>query len=145
VAYTSTYLNFDRETEAAFEFYKSVFGTDYPAPILRYSGMPASPGDPETAEADRDLVMHVQLPITGGHVLMGSDAPSSLGHSLTVGNNVYISVHPDTRAEADRLFAAMADGGNVEMPMADQFWGDYFGSLVDRFGVRWMVNCSERA
>jgi PhnB protein len=76
---------------------------------------------------------------------MGTDAPESMGFTLNQGNNVYISLHPDSREEADTLFASLSEGGNVEMPMADQFWGDYFGSLVDRFGVNWMVNYSSES
>lgn len=145
MAKTSTYLNFARETEAAFTFYKSVFGTEYLTPIFRMGDAPAMEGMPPLSEEDRNLVMNVQLPITGGHVLMGTDAPESMGFSLTTGNNMYIAIDPDTRAEADRLFAALAAGGTVQMALAEQFWGDYFGSLVDKFGVQWMVNCTSKS
>jgi PhnB protein len=96
------------------------------------------------AEADKNLVMHVELPILAGHVLMGTDAPESMGFKVAAGNNVHINLEPDTRAETDRLFAALASGGKVEMPMQDMFWGSYFGSLTDRFGVQWMFNCSSK-
>jgi PhnB protein len=86
--------------------------------------------------------MHVALPILGGHMLMGTDAPESLGFKVNIGNNVYISLHPDSRSEADELFAKLSEDGGVEMPMRDMFWGDYYGSLVDKFGIRWMVNYS---
>lgn len=88
--------------------------------------------------------MNVQLPILGGHLLMGSDAPVPTGAQLTPGNNVYICLHPETRTEADALFAALSDGGKVEieMPLQNAFWGDYFGSLGDKFGVQWMVSCT---
>jgi 3-oxoacyl-[acyl-carrier protein] reductase len=98
----------------------------------------------ELAPGDADLVMHVGLPILGGHVLMGTDAPESMGFRLVPGDNVRISLEPDTRAEAERLFAALSAGGTVRMPLADMFWGAYFGSLVDRFGVCWMVNCAAK-
>jgi PhnB protein len=139
VAQTSTYLNFAGTTEAAFAFYKSVFGTDYVGPIARMGEVPAQDGQPPLSEEDKRLVMNVQLPILGGHLLMGTDATESMGFTVNQGNNVYICLQPDTREEADALFAALSDGGKVEMPMADMFWGDYFGSLVDRFGVQWMV------
>jgi PhnB protein len=144
MARVSTYLNFPRSTEAAFRFYRSVFGTEFTAPIARFSEIPPQPDQPPLAEADRDLVMHVELPILGGHVLMGTDASESMGFALTQGNNVYINLEPDTRPETDRLFAALADGGSVEMPLQEMFWGGYFGSLVDRFGVRWMFNCASK-
>ncbi len=142
MARVSTYLNFARETEAAFNFYRSVFGTEFVGPIMRYSEAPPQEGQPPLPEADRNLVMHMALPITGGHLLMGSDAPESMGFTVRTGNNTYIMIETDTRAEADRLFAALADGGTVEMEMQDQFWGDYFGSLKDRFGIQWMLACS---
>lgn len=144
MAQTTTYLNFRRETEAAFTFYKSVFGTEFMNGVMRFGDVPATEGQPGPSDADKDLVANVALPILGGHILMGTDAPESMGFNLVQGNNVHISLHPDTRAEADRLFAALSDGGNVEMPMQDMFWGDYYGSLVDKFGVQWMVNYSER-
>jgi PhnB protein len=144
MARVSTYLNFPRSTEQAFLFYRSVFGTQFSAPIARFGDVPAQPGQPPLAEADRNLVMHVAMPILGGHVLMGTDAPESMGFRVAPGNNVYINLEPDTRAETERLFAALADGGRVEMPLQDMFWGAYFGSLVDRFGVQWMLNCASR-
>jgi len=144
MAKTSTYLNFMGNTEEAFAFYKAVFQTDYVAPIVRMSAAPAMPGAPELSEKEKGYVMHVALPITGGHVLMGTDALESMGHTLTFGSNVSLNVQPDTRAEADRLFAALSVGGKVTMPMTDMFWGDYFGTLVDTFGVQWMVTCAEK-
>jgi PhnB protein len=87
--------------------------------------------------------MHVELPILGGHMLMGTDALESMGHKLTFGNNVSINLEPDTRVETERLFQALAAGGNVTMPLMDMFWGAYFGTLVDKYGVQWMFNCAE--
>jgi PhnB protein len=140
----STYLNFPRTTEDAFSFYKAVFNAEFLAPIARFSDMPANPGQPPLADADKNLVMHVELPILGGHVLMGTDAPESMGLTVTQGNNMYINLEPDTRTETDRLFNALAQGGKVEMPLQEMFWGGYFGSLADRFGIRWMFNCANK-
>ncbi|WP_455381591.1 VOC family protein [Salinispira pacifica] len=145
MAQVCTYLNFARETEQAFEFYKSVFGTDYLGPIARIGEAPTAEGQPPLSDADKDLVMNVALPITGGHVLMGTDAPESVGFTINKGNNVYIMLQPDTRREADRLFAALSAGGSVEMEMQDMFWGDYYGSLTDKFGIRWMINTSAKS
>lgn len=145
MATVSTYLNFSRNTEEAFLFYKSVFGTEFSGPIMRFGNGPGcGPDQPPIAEADKNLVMHVCLPILGGHLLMGTDSPESMGFKLNQGNNVYITLAPDTRAEADRLFAALSAGGKVEMPLQDMFWGDYFGSFRDKFGVQWMINCSAK-
>lgn len=144
MARVSTYLNFPRETEAAFEFYRSVFGTEYVGEVSRFGDAPSSPEGPQIPEEDKNLVLHVALPILAGHMLMGSDAPESLGMSVTVGNNVQINLEPDTRDETRALFAALGEGGKVEMELAEQFWGDYFGSLIDRFGINWLFNCTAK-
>ncbi len=140
----STYLNFARSTEDAFNFYRSVFGGDFAGPIRRFSEIPPTPGQPQIPSEDKNLVMHVVLPILGGHMLMGTDAPPSMGFAITQGNNIYINLEPDTRAEADRLFAALSQNGKVEMPLQEMFWGDYYGSLTDQFGVMWMFNCASK-
>jgi len=145
MAHTGTYLNFSRNTEEAFNFYKSVFGGEFGANgISRFSDLPSSPDMPALPDADKDLVMHVELTIVGGHKLMGTDAPESMGFSVTFGNNIYISLSPDTRTETKRLFDALAEGGNVQMDLQDMFWGAYYGSLVDKYGVQWMFNCEEK-
>ncbi len=145
MARVSTYLNFPRSTEEAFLFYKAAFGSEFTAPILRFRDIPAHPDHPPLAEADKNLVMHVELPILGGHVLMGTDAPESMGFTVTSGNNMSINLEPDTRVETDRLFKALSNGGKIEMSLQEMFWGGYFGSLVDRFGIRWMFNCASKA
>ncbi len=144
MAKVSTYLNFPRSTEAAFNFYKSVFKTEFSTPIGRFKDIPAQLGQPPLSEADRNLVMHVALPILGGHVLMGTDAPESMGFTVRQGNNMYINLEPDTHTETDRLFNALAANGKVEMPLQEMFWGGYFGSLTDQFGVNWMFNCTSK-
>jgi PhnB protein len=144
MARVSTYLNFPRSTERAFTFYRSVFGSDFSGPVSRFSDIPPAPGQPPTPESDRDLVVHIELPILGGHILMGSDAPESRGFSITPGNNIAINLEPDSRAEADRLFTALAQNGTIEMPLQEMFWGDYYGALTDQFGIRWMVNCRSK-
>jgi PhnB protein len=143
MASVSTYLNFPRNTEEAFEFYKLVFKTEYKGEVMRMGAVPAQEGQPPMAEADKNLVMHVALPILGGHMLLGTDVPESMGFTVKMGNNVYINLGPDSKAEADRLFLALSAGGKVEMPMQDMFWGDYFGSFTDKFGVGWMINYHE--
>lgn len=141
MAVVATYLNFERNAEEAFNFYKSVFGGEFEGEIMRFSQMPQQEGTPPLKEEDKNLVMHVSLPIMGGYKLMGADAPESMGIKLVKGNNVYISLQPDSRAETTRLFNALSEGGKIEMPLQDMFWGDFFGSFVDKFGVCWMFNC----
>lgn len=146
MARVATYLNFPRNTEAAFNFYKSVFGGEFGGPgIARFGDIPPADGAPPIAEADKNLVMHIELPITGGHMLMGTDAPESMGFTVDFGNNVHINLEPDTRAETKKLFDALSKGGKVTMELADMFWGAYYGSCTDKYGVQWMVNCNEKA
>ncbi len=145
MARTSTYLNFARNTEAAFTFYKSVFGGEFGNDgIARFGDIPPSDGTPPVSEADKNLVMHVELPIVGGHILMGTDAPESMGFKVSFGNNVYINLEPDTQAETRKIFEALKAGGKVTMELQDMFWGAYFGSCTDKFGVQWMFNCVEK-
>jgi len=142
----STYLNFPRNTEEAFNFYKSVFGGDFfGGKIMRFVDMPPQEGAPPMAEGDKNLVIHVALPITGGHMLMGTDAPETMGFKVNFGNNVHINLQIDTRDETRNLFKALSAGGVVSMDLQDMFWGDYFGSCTDKFGVQWMFNCQEKA
>jgi len=145
MASVNTYLNFPRNTEEAFTFYKSVFGGEFVGGISRFREIPPSEKTPPLPEEDKDLVMHIALPILNGHVLMGTDAPESMGFKVTFGNNVYISLHPDTREETRRLFKALSNGGKVEMELQDMFWGDYYGSCSDKYGVQWMFNCAEKS
>ncbi|MFI5156103.1 MAG: VOC family protein, partial [Chitinophagales bacterium] len=139
MASVTTYLNFPRNTEAAFNFYKSVFGGEFGGMgIARFGDIPPSDGMPPIAEADKNLIMHIELPITGGHILMGTDAPESMGFTVNFGNNVHINLAPDTRAETKKLFEALSAGGKITMELADMFWGAYYGSCTDKFGVQWM-------
>lgn len=137
MAKLNSYLNFDGNAEEAFNFYKSVFGGEFAGGVMK---MGDAPGGEEMAEADKGRVMHVALPISGGDLLMASDIMPSMEQKLVVGNNHYVCVSPDSREEADRLFAGLSDGGDIEMPMEDQFWGDYFGSFKDKFGICWMIS-----
>ncbi len=142
MASVSTYLNFARNTEEAFNYYKSVFGTEFEGEINRFDGVPPQEGQPPLADDDKNLVMHVCLPILGGHRLMGTDAPDSMGFTLNQGNNFYINLEPDTREETDSLFKALSENGEVEVEPQEMFWGAYFGSCTDQFGVKWMFNCA---
>ncbi|WP_189534097.1 VOC family protein [Paludibacterium paludis] len=144
MAKVSTYLIFRRSTESAFLFYRSVFESEFLCPIHRFSDTPSQENQPPVAEEDRNLVMHVALPILGGHILMGSDCPDSGKFPLEPGNNVCINLEPDSRAEADRLFAALSRDGSVKTPMQEMFWGAYFGALIDPFGIHWMINCESK-
>ena len=134
------YLNFDGKAEEAMTFYKSVFGGEFSGNGIMHMGDMPGCDEMNITDEEKKRVMHVSLPLDNGQFLMASDIVPSMGHQLHVGNNNYISICPDSREEADRLFEALSQGGEVEMPMQDQFWGDYFGSLKDKYGVCWMLN-----
>ena len=143
MAKTSTYLNFPGQTEEVFHFYKSIFGSEFcGGGVMRFGDIPTQEGMPPMAEDVKNLVMHIELPILGGHILMGSDAPESMGFHVQFGNNVYLNLDADTREETLRLFKALSDGGKIEMDLQDVFWGAYFGSCVDKYGINWMVYCN---
>jgi PhnB protein len=143
MATVSVYLNFSRNTEEAFLFYKSVFGGEFSGGgIARLGDIPPMEGGPQIADSDKNLIMHIELPILGGFKLMGTDAPESMGFQLNFGNNVYITLDPDTREETKRLFDSLSEGGKVTMPLQDMFWGAYYGTCIDKFGVQWMFNCT---
>ena len=101
-------------------------------------------GMSELSEEDKKLIMHAVLPILEGVQLMGTDATEPMGMNIRFGNNIYINLEPGTRIETDRLFASLSEGGKIEQQLQDIFWGDYFGSCTDRYGVQWMFNCSEK-
>jgi PhnB protein len=130
------YLNFKGNTREAFEFYKSVFGGEFQA-VLRFRDF----GDNGmgVAEKDLDKIAHIALPLGNG-LLMGTDVVEGMPGTFTVGTNVYIALDPDSAAEADRLFNGLAAGGQVQMPLQQTEWAEKYGSLVDKFGVQWMVS-----
>lgn len=134
----STYLNFAGSTEEAFAFYGQVFGTR-PGPVTRMRDMPAPPGAPALPESEQDAVMHVELEILAGHVLMGTDALESMGQTVRVGNNTTINLEVDTAAEATRLYRELADGGSEAVEVQAMPWG-HWGCVLDRYGIRWMFN-----
>ncbi len=133
------YLNFDGKAEEAFTFYKSIFGGEFLGEIYKMGNAPGTEG---LSEEEKNRVMHIALPV-GNDLLMASDIVPSMNQQLKLGNNNYVSIFPDSREQADAFFKGLAEGGVIEMPMEDQFWGDYFGSLVDKYGVCWMVNFNE--
>lgn len=140
-----TYLNFPGNTEEAFMFYRSVFKTEFSGKgIQRFEDIPADAGHPPVSESIKKMILHVELPIIGNHILMATDAPKEMGFTLTSGNNMHICVEPETREEAKRLFDALSDGGTVSMPLQDMFFGAYFGELTDKYGINWMLNHQNR-
>ncbi|MPY88904.1 MAG: VOC family protein [Luteitalea sp.] len=131
------YLNFNGNTEEAFTFYKSVFGGEFLA-VLRFKDFPDnSMGVPDS---DLDKIAHIALPLGKDTTLMGTDVLKSMPMTLTVGNNFYITLEPESEEEAETLFNALSAGGRIEMPLRKTEWAEKYGSCTDKFGVQWMVN-----
>ncbi len=141
MATTNTYLNFNGNCEDAFNFYKSVFGGEFTY-IGRFGEMPESE-DYKLAEADKNKVMHVSLPI-GSSILMGSDCGGDWAPTFKQGNNFSVSISAESKEEADKIFDALSEGGKITMPLENTFWGDYFGMLTDKFGINWMMSFNEQ-
>jgi len=132
------YLNFNGNTEEAFNFYKSVFGGEFKM-VQRFADIP---GSDQMPEGDQQKIMHICLSI--GHTdLMATDALESQGHTLVEGINVSLSLNAESKEEADRLFNALSAGGVVGMALEDTFWGAYFGmfhrDVVNVLPVSWFV------
>ncbi len=137
MATTNTYLNFNGTCEEAFNFYKSVFGGEFTY-IGRFDEMPESE-DYKVPEADMNKIMHVSLPI-GTSILMGCDTGGDWATTFVQGNNFSVSITPESKQEADTLFTALSEGGQITVPIHSTFWGAYFGMFTDKFGINWMVN-----
>ena len=140
MATTNTYLNFKGNCEEAFNFYKSVFGGEFNY-IGKFGDMPPQEGQ-TMSEEEANKIMHVSLPI-GTSILMGSDTGGEWAPTFIQGNNFSISIGAESKEEADRLYEGLSDGGKATMPMADTFWGDYFGMFEDKFGINWMISYNE--
>jgi len=137
MAQLSPYLTFNGNCEEAFNYYKSIFGGKF-ASVSRFKDMPPMPGfeiDPKYG----DRIMNMALPISKEVALMGSDGNPNFG-KVPFGKNVTLSVVADSKEQADKFFNGLAKNGKIEMPIADAFWGSYFGMAEDQFGVNWMVS-----
>lgn len=135
MAKINVYLNFNGNTEEAFEFYRSIFGGDFSG-IFRFKDGP----DPEKiSELERNKIMHIALPI-GSNMIMGTDCLPSYGQKANPGTNTYISLDTETEEEARKIYKKLSEGGEVEMELQKMFWGDLFASFSDKYGVRWMIN-----
>ncbi|MES2837645.1 MAG: VOC family protein [Bacteroidota bacterium] len=137
MAEVNPYLTFNGDCEAAFTFYKSVFGGEFPY-VGRFADMPPTPGQ-EVPAAELQKIMHISLPISKETILLGSDTVESFG-KVTVGSNISISLNAASEAEATKLFNGLSAGGKVTMPLEKTFWGAFFGMFTDKFGINWMVN-----
>ena len=125
------YLTFDGNCKDAMKFYEKCLGAAlYMSPFAEIPGGQIPPGS-------KDRIMHARLNV-GDCVLMASDTMP--GHPFTKGNNFSVSINCESKAEVDKYFNALKEGGKVTMPAQDMFWGAYFGMLTDKFGINWMFN-----
>jgi PhnB protein len=134
----NTYLNFDGDCEAAFNYYSRHLGGKIVV-LMKYADGPMAERTPPEA---RDKVMHARYEVDG-FSLMGTDCTAE--HPYRPINCAYVLVNLDDAAKAERVFTALADGGKVEMPLQETFWAHRYGVARDRFGVPWMVNCERAA
>jgi PhnB protein len=131
-------LAFNNQCKEAFEFYEKCLGGKIVA-MIGYGDTPAKEHMPANTGA---RIMHARL-VLGDQVLMGCDAHPEMPYDGIRGNDVAVQV--ETPAEAERLFAALSEGGTVQMPIGETFWSLRFAMLTDRFGVPWMINCEKPA
>lgn len=136
----NVYLTFNGNCEEAFNFYKTIFGGDFPY-VGRFKDMPPHEGSKPIPKELGEKIMHMSLPISKETSLMGSDVGGEWSSNYKMGNNFTISVNTDNTDEATRVFNALASGGKITMPLDKTFWESYFGMLTDKFGINWMVNC----
>ncbi|MFQ1045485.1 VOC family protein [Acinetobacter variabilis] len=139
------YLNFQGETEAAFTFYRSVFGGKFSS-LTRYGDTPGQQGI-DLSDEEKNLILHISLPINEYTELMGSDINDKLctenTPAFSKGTNHYIAIilSASEQDEAKRLYEALSVNGQIEMPLEKTFWGALYSAFTDQFGVQWMINC----
>lgn len=133
------YLNFKGNCEEAFNFYKYVFGGEFPY-VGKFKDMPQDPNHPMSDE-DKEKIMHISLPISKETMLMGADSPEEFGQVTSIGDNIALNINAETVEEVDRIFGKLSEGATITIPLQKTFWGDYFGILIDKFGIHWMINC----
>ncbi len=136
MASINPHINFNGNTEEAFNFYKSVFGGEF-SKIMRFKDL-ASAEFP-VAEHEANKIMHIALPI-GKSMLMANDVPEILGKTNENENRSKIVISAESKEEADKLFNGLSAGGQIEMPIMDSPWGSYFGMFRDKYGIEWMVD-----
>ncbi len=138
--HATPYLNFNGNCREAFTLYQQLFGGELM--LMRFADAPSDVCDGMPAEV-MDKVMHVTLAGRDGPIVMGSDAPPGRGAERTEGIGVALGF--DDNAEAERVFGALAEGGQIQMAFGETFWSERFGMVVDRFGVPWMINGKPKA
>lgn len=134
MAQINPYINFNGNTEEAFNFYKSVFGGEF-AMVMRFGDIP----NPNIPASENNKIMHIALPI-GNNILMGNDVPEFMGRVNEMENRSKIAISAESKAEADQLYKGLSAGGEIEMSIADSPWGSYFAMFRDKYGIEWTVD-----
>ena len=139
----NTYLYFNGNCEEAFNFYKSVFNKEFKF-IGRYRDVPevARQNFPNCKDQH---IMHIGLPISTETILMGADIIDVSGQENNAAKYFSLYVNTDSKEEADRLFDSFSKEGVIKLPIAEQFWGSYYGICLDKFGVNWKISFSIEA
>lgn len=132
------YLNFDGKCQEAFQFYAEVLRGEIVA-MMPFGETPAKDHVPGELHGQ---IMHARLAV-GDQTLMGSDCTPMCPYEGVKGNSV--ALNADSPAEAERIFHALSAGGQIMMPIQETFWAERFGSLVDKYGVPWLINCEKVA
>lgn len=138
MASVNVYLNFNGNCEEAFNFYKTVFGTEFQY-IGRFKDMPPSESS-DLKGIDGEKIMHISLPVGDGTVIMGSDTGGEWAKYFTQGTNFSLSINAGSKEEAEKLFNGLSGSGKITMPLNKTFWSDCFGMFTDKFGINWMVS-----
>lgn len=141
MATTNPWINFNGNAEEAFTFYKSVFGGEF-TKIVRFKDLASAEFKP--SENEQNKIMYIALPIGKSDLLIANDVPAVMGRVNERENRSKILVSADSKEEADRLFAGLSAGGEVEGPMGDSPWGSYAGMFRDKYGIEWIIEFSPR-
>ena len=132
------HVTYNGNCEKAFDFYKTIFGGNY-SKVIRYNEMHQESGAPSVPAEVGNQIRHIELPLNNDTLLIGSDNAEHGSPELNVGNNLKISITTDERSEGERLFNALSQEGTVKVPFGDSFWGSFYGSLIDKFGIHWLI------
>jgi PhnB protein len=130
------WINFNGNAEEAFTFYKSVFGGEF-VKVVRFKDIASA--EMPVAKDEENKIAHIALPIGDATMLIANDVPEVLGRVNEKENRSKILVSADSKEEADRLFAGLSAGGEVEGPMGEGPWGGYAGMFRDKYGIEWII------
>ena len=134
----SPFLSFNGDCESAFNFYKSIFGGEFEF-IYRYKDVPSESSVPAS---EQEKILHVSLPLMKNVNLMGADVLNVTERKVENANFVTIGLRTNNEEETLRIFEALSEGGNITSPLQKAFFADFFGSVTDKFGINWSINCN---